>query len=98
MTTIRWAVSASCMMRCSAACAWSSIPACMRMSGAASRRSRYFADNAGDPESAATTEVERYCVWPGQACSYMLGKLEFLKQRERAEDAPGRAIRHPQIP
>jgi uncharacterized protein (DUF885 family) len=50
---------------------------------------RYFADNAGDPESAVITEVERYCVWPGQACSYMLGKLEFLKQRERAQKALG---------
>jgi len=50
---------------------------------------RYFAENAGDPDSSVTTEVERYCVWPGQACSYMLGKVEFLKQRERAERALG---------
>jgi uncharacterized protein (DUF885 family) len=49
----------------------------------------YFAENAGDPESAVATEVERYCVWPGQACSYMLGKLEFLEQRERAKRALG---------
>ncbi len=49
----------------------------------------YFAENAGDPESAVATEVERYCVWPGQACSYMLGKLEFLEQRERAKTALG---------
>jgi uncharacterized protein (DUF885 family) len=50
---------------------------------------RYFADNAGDPDSAVITEVERYCVWPGQACSYMLGKQEFLRQRERAKKALG---------
>ena len=50
---------------------------------------RYFADTAGDPDSAVITEIERYCVWPGQACSYMLGKLEFLKQRERARKALG---------
>lgn len=50
---------------------------------------RYFADNAGDPDSAVITEVERYCVWPGQACCYMLGKLEFLKQRERAQRTLG---------
>jgi uncharacterized protein (DUF885 family) len=49
----------------------------------------YFAENAGDPESAVATEVERYCVWPGQACSYMLGKLEFLEQRARAKTALG---------
>ncbi|HWY64094.1 MAG TPA: DUF885 family protein [Rhizomicrobium sp.] len=48
---------------------------------------RYFVDAAGDPEASIVTEVERYCVWPGQACSYMLGKLEFLKQRERAKQA-----------
>jgi uncharacterized protein (DUF885 family) len=50
---------------------------------------RYFVDTAGDPESSVITEIERYCVWPGQACSYMLGKLEFLKQRERAQKALG---------
>jgi len=50
---------------------------------------RYFVDNAGDPEVSAITEIERYSVWPGQACSYMLGKLEFLKQRERAQKALG---------
>jgi len=50
---------------------------------------RYFADTAGDPDSAVITEIERYCVWPGQACSYMLGKLELLKQRERARKALG---------
>jgi uncharacterized protein (DUF885 family) len=50
---------------------------------------RYFVDAAGDPEASIVTEIERYCVWPGQACSYMLGKLEFLKQRERAQQALG---------
>ena len=49
----------------------------------------YFAANAGDPESSVVTEVERYCVWPGQACSYMLGKIEFLEPRERAKKALG---------
>jgi len=50
---------------------------------------RYFVDTAGDPEVSAITEIERYSVWPGQACSYMLGKREFLKQRERAQKALG---------
>jgi uncharacterized protein (DUF885 family) len=49
----------------------------------------YYVDTLGDPEASAVTEIERYCVWPGQACSYMLGKLEFLKQRERAQKALG---------
>jgi uncharacterized protein (DUF885 family) len=44
---------------------------------------------SGIPRPLAINEVERYCVWPGQACSYMLGKLEFLKQRARAQAALG---------
>jgi uncharacterized protein (DUF885 family) len=50
---------------------------------------RYFSDTLGDPETGAITEVERYCVWPGQACTYMLGKLTFLAQRARAQKALG---------
>jgi uncharacterized protein (DUF885 family) len=50
---------------------------------------QYFVDTLGDPETAAVTEVERYSVWPGQACTYMLGKLTFLSQRERAQQALG---------
>ena len=50
----------------------------------------YFSEHLGDPESAAVSEVERYCVIPGQACSYMLGKMEFLKLRDRTRKALGR--------
>jgi len=46
---------------------------------------RYFVDTLGDPEATAVTEVERYCVWPGQACTYMLGKLAWLRLRQKAE-------------
>ncbi|HRD46940.1 MAG TPA: DUF885 family protein, partial [Caulobacter sp.] len=31
---------------------------------------KYFVDTIGDQEASAITEVERYVVWPGQACSY----------------------------
>src|ERR1700761_4450272 len=41
---------------------------------------KYYTDTLGDPQGEAATEVERYCVWPGQACAYMVGKLEILKQ------------------
>jgi uncharacterized protein (DUF885 family) len=53
------------------------------------RAVRYFVDVLGDPETAAITEVERYCVWPGQACTYMLGKVTFLAQRARAQRVLG---------
>ncbi|MBI1330575.1 MAG: DUF885 family protein [Alphaproteobacteria bacterium] len=46
---------------------------------------KYFVDTLGDQDASATTEVERYCVWPGQACSYMLGKITWLKLREKAK-------------
>jgi uncharacterized protein (DUF885 family) len=39
----------------------------------------------GDPESAVITEVERYCVWPGQACSYKVGHQVWLRVRESAK-------------
>jgi uncharacterized protein (DUF885 family) len=49
----------------------------------------YYVDALGKKESEATTEVERYCVWPGQACSYMLGKITWLKLRAQAREALG---------
>jgi uncharacterized protein (DUF885 family) len=50
---------------------------------------KYFTDTLGDPVASATTEVERYCVWPGQACAYMLGKLTILRLRDKAKQALG---------
>ena len=50
---------------------------------------RYYVDTLGDQEASATTEIERYCVWPGQACSYLLGKLKILELREKAKAALG---------
>ena len=49
----------------------------------------FMVDTLGDPETAATTEIERYCVWPGQACSSMLGKLEWLRLRAHAKAEMG---------
>ena len=35
------------------------------------------------------SEVERYVVFPGQACSYMLGQLKIVELREKARAALG---------
>ena len=43
----------------------------------------------GDPEPLAAQEIERYSVWPGQACSYMVGKVTILRLREKARKALG---------
>ena len=45
----------------------------------------YFSDTLGDPPGAAISEVERYCVSPGQACSYMAGKISWLRARDAAK-------------
>jgi uncharacterized protein (DUF885 family) len=49
------------------------------------RAIRYYMETMGAPESAAAAEVDRYCVWPGQACSYMIGKLMWLELRSRSQ-------------
>jgi uncharacterized protein (DUF885 family) len=35
------------------------------------------------------SEVERYVVFPGQACSYMIGELKILELRQKAQKALG---------
>jgi uncharacterized protein (DUF885 family) len=43
----------------------------------------------GDPEPLAAQEIERYSVWPGQACSYMVGKVTILRLRDKARKELG---------
>ncbi|MGA0599425.1 DUF885 domain-containing protein [Caulobacter sp. KR2-114] len=50
---------------------------------------QWMADTDGDQVSAVTTEVERYCVWPGQACSYMIGRNTWNRLRAKAKTALG---------
>ena len=38
------------------------------------------------------SEVERYVVYPGQACSYMIGQLKIVELREKARQALGGAF------
>lgn len=46
---------------------------------------RYMVDTLGEDEATAITEVERYCVQPGQASSYMLGHQVWTRAREAAQ-------------
>lgn len=50
---------------------------------------RYMMEAYGDQEGAATSEVERYCGWPGQACAYKVGHNEWVRLREKAKTALG---------
>ncbi|HRP10066.1 MAG TPA: DUF885 family protein [Terricaulis sp.] len=43
----------------------------------------------GNPEGATITEIERYCVIPGQACSYMVGREAINRMRASAREALG---------
>lgn len=45
----------------------------------------YMVSTTGANETAMTTEVERYCTWPGQACSYKVGHTRWLALRAEAK-------------
>ncbi len=44
----------------------------------------YMADTVGLARAAVESEIDRYCVWPAQACGYKIGHLEFVRLREAA--------------
>ncbi|WP_433947563.1 DUF885 domain-containing protein [Brevundimonas diminuta] len=50
---------------------------------------RYMVDTLGDQETSIATEVERYCVWPGQASSYKVGHTTWVRLREDAKKRLG---------
>ena len=45
----------------------------------------YMMDNAGEVRSESESEIERYIVWPGQATSYMIGRIKIKELRERVK-------------
>ncbi|MEI6642975.1 MAG: DUF885 domain-containing protein [Novosphingobium sp.] len=51
----------------------------------------WFSSTNGSGRDEVTSEVERYCSWPGQACGYFIGRSEILRQRARAIAALGKA-------
>lgn len=40
--------------------------------------------NGGESRDAAEREIDRYCVYPGQACSFKVGQQQILASREQA--------------
>ena len=46
---------------------------------------RYMMENAAEPEGSAVREIERYAVWPGQACAYKIGQTVIAGLRSEAE-------------
>jgi uncharacterized protein (DUF885 family) len=53
------------------------------------RATDYFVDTVGFARPRALREIERYCVMPGQACSYKVGHIAWLRARENAQRIAG---------
>lgn len=45
--------------------------------------------NAGRTRGSMTSEIDRYCGWPGQACGYKVGHTEIVRLRNKAKAAMG---------
>lgn len=50
---------------------------------------QYLVDNVGFARPRSQREVERYCVSPGQACSYKIGHAAWLRARDNAKKILG---------
>ena len=48
------------------------------------RAADYMTETVGLARGAVESEIDRYCVWPAQACGYKIGHLEFVRLREVA--------------
>ncbi|MEL7446147.1 MAG: DUF885 domain-containing protein [Pseudomonadota bacterium] len=55
------------------------------------RARQFFVERNGSKAEEVASEVDRYCSWPGQACSYKIGHSEIVRLREKAEAELGNA-------
>lgn len=53
------------------------------------RAIQWFASTNGSSIEEVTSEVDRYCAWPGQACGYKVGHGEINRLRAKAQAALG---------
>jgi uncharacterized protein (DUF885 family) len=49
----------------------------------------YMVGATGRSRAAITSEVDRYCASPGQACGYKVGHTEIVRLRDKAKAALG---------
>ena len=49
----------------------------------------FFVEKNGNNPEEISSEVDRYCSWPGQACGYKVGQTEILRLRAKAVQALG---------
>ena len=49
----------------------------------------WFASTNGSTVDEVSSEVDRYCAWPGQACGYKVGHSEINRLRAKAQKALG---------
>ena len=52
----------------------------------------YMLAHTAESEHDVTSEVDRYIIWPGQATSYMIGKIEISAARDEARQVMGSAF------
>ena len=50
---------------------------------------QWFTTTNGSSVGEVTSEVDRYCAWPGQACGYKVGHSEINRLRTKARKALG---------
>jgi uncharacterized protein (DUF885 family) len=50
---------------------------------------QWAVDNTGRTRAAMTSEIDRYCASPGQACGYKVGHTEINRLRDRTRAALG---------
>lgn len=53
----------------------------------------YMVENSSNSPSASRTEIDRYVVYPGQACAYKVGQIAISRARDEVSKRPGYDIK-----
>ncbi len=53
----------------------------------------YMVENSSNSPSASRTEIDRYIVYPGQACAYKVGQIAISRVRDAVSSRPGYDIK-----